>query len=365
MDVNAKRPVFAHQLMAWQRTHGRHDLPWQIKPVDPYRVWLSEIMLQQTQVTTVVGYFERFIARFPTLHALARASEQEVLSLWSGLGYYQRARNLLACAKTLTAQHDGRFPESAQQLALLPGIGPSTAAAIASTVFGERAAILDGNVKRVFARLTCAAPSWGSPALERTLWAEAVKRLPEQSDQMPIYTQAIMDLGALICRPKNPQCGRCPVAQHCQAFQRGQVDRYPVARVRRSLPLRKAYWAFCFDADGIWLTQQPSSGIWPSLWLPWAINPDALPRGWKSTVQGLQEVVEVRHSFTHYRLLISAAMVRLNRNTPPLGAPKGLQRFVWAEAMRLPLPAPVARLLSRLCPAAITTDGELRKSRRL
>jgi A/G-specific adenine glycosylase len=365
MAVNAKPPAFADQLMAWQRVHGRHDLPWQVKPADPYRVWLSEIMLQQTQVTTVVAYFERFIDRFPSLLALASASEQEVLSLWSGLGYYQRARNLLACAKTLISQHAGRFPQSAQQLALLPGIGPSTAAAIASTVFGERAAILDGNVKRVFARLTCAAPSWGSPALERTLWAEAVKRLPKDPEEMPIYTQAIMDLGALICRPKNPQCERCPVALHCQAFQRSQVDRYPVARVRRSLPLRKTYWALCFDADGIWLAQQPSSGIWPSLWLPWAINPEALPRGWKSTVQGLQEVVEVRHSFTHYRLLISAAMVRLNRKGPPTGAPKGLQRFNWAEAMCLPLPAPVARLLSRLCPAAIKTDVEPRKSRRL
>jgi A/G-specific adenine glycosylase len=365
MAANAKQPVFAHQLMAWQHVHGRHDLPWQRRPVDPYRVWLSEIMLQQTQVTTVVAYFERFIARFPSLHALASASEQEVLSLWSGLGYYQRARNLLACAKTLTSQHAGRFPESAQQLALLPGIGPSTAAAIASTVFGERAAILDGNVKRVLARLTCASPPWGSPALERTLWAEAVTRLPKQSAQMPIYTQAIMDLGALICRPKNPQCARCPVALHCQAFQRGQVDRYPVPRVRPSLPLRKAYWALCFDAGGIWLAQQPSSGIWPSLWLPWTINPDALPRGWKTTVQSLQEVVEVRHSFTHYRLLISAAMLRLHLNRPPIGAPKGLQRFAWAEAMDLPLPAPAARLMSRLCPVATKTDGEPRKSSRL
>jgi A/G-specific adenine glycosylase len=365
MVVNARPPVFADQLMAWQRMHGRHDLPWQIKPADPYRVWLSEIMLQQTQVTTVVAYFERFIERFPNLHALAGASEQAVLSLWSGLGYYHRARNLFACAKVITSRYAGRFPESAQELATLPGIGPSTAAAIASTVFGERAAILDGNVKRVLARLTCASQPWGSKALEQVLWAEAIKRLPKDSEVMPIYTQAIMDLGALICRPKNPQCGRCPVAGHCQAFQRGQVDRYPVARAQRSLPLRKTYWALCFDTDGIWLAQQPSSGIWPSLWLPWVINPDALPRDWKLTVQGLQEVVEVRHSFTHYRLLISAAMLRLNSHALPPGAPKGLQRFDWKDAMRLPLPAPVARLLSRLCPAAIKTDDGPRKSRRL
>jgi A/G-specific adenine glycosylase len=198
-NVKPTPPAFAHALLKWQRQSGRHDLPWQTAPSDPYRVWVSEIMLQQTQVKTVIPYFHRFMARFPSVDALALASEHDVLALWSGLGYYRRARYLLKCAQAVMQMHGGVFPTTAETLKTLPGIGPSTAAAIASTVFNERVAILDGNVKRVLARLTCAGAPWGSPMLERELLQSATRLLPERSSDMPRYTQAIMDLGALVC----------------------------------------------------------------------------------------------------------------------------------------------------------------------
>ena len=353
MAVSANQDSFSQRLIRWQRAHGRHDLPWQTRPSDPYRVWLSEIMLQQTQVTTVIDYFHRFTQRFPSLASLAQADEQTVLALWSGLGYYQRARNLLACAREVMSQHGGRFPESAVALARLPGIGPSTAAAIASTVYGERAAILDGNVKRVLARITCAEAPWASLTLERALAQEAQRRLPDRTQDMPAYTQAIMDLGAMICRPRQPLCDRCPVQSDCRAHAHDAVDRYPVARIKKALPQRQAYWAICCDAQSVWLMQQPTSGIWPGLWLPWRIAPEALPRDWSVTVKNLQEIIEIRHSFTHYRLQISAAVIAWPGSRRPKGAPPELQPFSWPQALALPLPAPVTRLLSKLCPAGI------------
>ncbi|MBU3725115.1 MAG: A/G-specific adenine glycosylase [Burkholderiaceae bacterium] len=351
MAASAEFEAFAQRLIRWQRESGRHNLPWQTRPADPYRVWLSEIMLQQTQVTTVIDYFHRFVARFPSLESLAQADEQEVLALWSGLGYYQRARNLLACARRIVQDHAGQFPNSAQQLAMLPGIGPSTAAAIAATVYQERAAILDGNVKRVLARVTRAEHAWGSVALERALWQEAGRRLPQSPKDMPAYTQAIMDLGALVCRAKQPQCERCPVVSDCRAAREGVVDRYPVARAKRSVPTRVAYWAVCCDQHGVWLMQQPTSGIWPGLWLPWVIDPEDLPSGWPEMSARIQAIHAIKHSFTHYRLTISAAVLPWSELPRPSGAPEALQRFSWPAALALPLPAPVSKLLLKLCPA--------------
>ena len=355
---------FAQRLIRWQRQHGRHDLPWQTQPPDPYLVWLSEIMLQQTQVATVIDYFHRFLVRFPSLQALAHADEQEVLALWSGLGYYQRARNLLACARRVVRDHAGRFPHSAQLLATLPGIGPSTAAAIAATVYQERSAILDGNVKRVLARITCAEAPWGSAALDRQLGQEAQQRLPRLPQDMPAYTQAIMDLGAMVCRAKRPQCDQCPVALDCEARRRGLADRYPVPRAKRSVPVRQAYWAVCCDDRGVWLTQQPTTGIWPGLWLPWVIDPSALPHGWSKTISHLREIYEIKHSFTHYRLMISAAVLAWPGLRKPPGALPALQRFSWREALALPLPAPVSKLLLRLCPAGTGSDAATNRNTR-
>lgn len=350
-------PGFVADLLRWQQTHGRHDLPWQQGRSEPeyvYRVWLSEIMLQQTQVQTVIPYFHRFVARFPNLGALAAADEQEVLGLWAGLGYYQRGRNLLACARAIQHDFDGQFPESAQTLQSLPGIGRSTAAAIAATVFQERVAILDGNVKRVFARMTCADAPWQSPALERLLWKEAESRLPTTAADMPAYTQALMDLGAIVCRARNPVCDQCPVAQHCNAFQENRVAQYPRPRVRRSLPTRKAYWAVIQSLGGVWLMQQPTTGIWPGLWCPWQIQPETLPVGWSRLMKYFDRATAIRHSFTHYRLEISAGIFSWPGSKREAGSfrlPAGLAYFAWGDALSLPLPAPVKSLLVTLCPS--------------
>lgn len=382
MSVSDK---FAQQLLQWFAIHGRHDLPWQkasaaFRTTSPaaaisastastsaaYPVWLSEIMLQQTQVSTVIPYFQKFISRFPTIKDLASADEQEVLSLWSGLGYYARARNLLACARVVMRDHGGLFPETAAALATLPGIGPSTAAAIASTVFHERAAILDGNVKRVLARITCAEAPWGSPALERDLQKEAKARLPQRAADMPAYTQAIMDLGATVCRARTPACGDCPLQSLCRAFQKNRVADYPRPRPRRVLPERSAAWCVAIDDHGVWLQQQPSPGIWGGLWAPWAIDLRVMPPDWHETASRLREVVEITHTFTHFRLKISAGIFvsKTIDPLPPRGAPKGMKKFPWQAVLSQPLPAPVKQLLLRLCPSGPESDGEPRKNSR-
>lgn len=361
-------PEFVADLLRWQQAHGRHDLPWQQGRSEPdyvYRVWLSEIMLQQTQVATVIPYFNRFVARFPDLRALAAATEQEVLALWAGLGYYQRGRNLLACAQAIHIHFGGQFPQSAQTLQSLPGIGRSTAAAIAATVFQERVAILDGNVKRVLARMTCADAPWQSPALERLLWKEAESRLPTVSADMPAYTQALMDLGATVCRAKNPACDQCPVIGQCSAFQENRVAEYPKPRVKRSLPTRKAYWVVIRGPSGVWLMQQPTSGIWPGLWCPWQIQLEAMPSGWQQAMKYFDRAISIRHSFTHYRLEISAGIFNwpgTQRKAGSFMLPAGLAHFPWAGALRLPLPAPVKSLLLTLCPSGKASGDARRRS---
>lgn len=384
MAVSADRSSFARQLVAWQARHGRHGLPWQARPLEPYRVWVSEIMLQQTQVQTVIPYFERFMQRFPSLASLARADESEVLSLWSGLGYYRRAKHLHACARQVVAQHGGRFPSTAEELAKLPGIGPSTAAAIASLVFGQQVAILDGNVKRVLARLTCTNAPWASPELESSLRTHARALLPDDSACMPAYTQAMMDLGATICRHRDPLCENCPVSDHCLAHAQGQVHRYPRPRRARILARQQLYWAVLKNDCGVWLIQQSDRGIWPGLWLPWTLDLRRQPRHWKSTVRHLREVVPLRCTLTHRRLEIDAGIFEWpasRRRAPsasaalgeaskvlsacaPPGAPDGLRYFSWDQAFELPLPAPVRKLLLRLCPFATASDGARRRSSR-
>src|SRR5574343_1317405 len=224
-DMSAKD--IASRVVIWQQQHGRQDLPWQCTRV-PYRVWLSEIMLQQTQVVTVREYYGRFLARFATVQALAEAELDEVLSFWSGLGYYSRARNLHACAQQVVHQHAGAFPATAEQLQTLPGIGRSTAAAIASICFGQRVAILDGNVKRVLTRLLGYGADLAQGANERELWALADLLLPQYAADMPAYTQSLMDVGATLCQPRKAQCEACPVQKQCAAHAQGQPLAYPV-----------------------------------------------------------------------------------------------------------------------------------------
>ena len=353
---------FSVLLLDWFNRHGRHDLPWQSQPADIYRVWISEIMLQQTQVATVIPYFNRFTARFPNLQALASADEQQVLALWSGLGYYARARNLLSCARLLMQDHGGVFPRTAVALAYLPGIGPSTAAAIAATVYGERAAILDGNVKRVLARLTCAQAPWGSLALERSLHAEAIDRLPEHAAAMPAYTQAIMDLGATVCTARNPDCAQCPVQGCCTAYKAGQVSAFPRPRIKKEIPVRQAFWAVLMNKNSVWLSQQASPGIWGGLWAPWILDLDHPPQNWLEISKCRVEVIEMDHAFTHFRLRISAGVFHVNRL--PQGLPSNLQKISWAEVFARPLPTPVKSLLLKLCPSEQAIGGEQRKRKK-
>jgi A/G-specific adenine glycosylase len=259
---------FATALVAWQKEHGRNHLPWQ-NTRDPYRVWLSEIMLQQTQVATVIDYFQRFTARFADVQALARAQEDEVMGLWSGLGYYTRARNLHRCAQAVVEHHAGTFPRDALTLASLPGIGRSTASAIASICFGEPVAILDANVKRVVSRVFAFDGDLALQREEKALWTLAGQLLPQGHQAtalMPRYTQGMMDLGASLCTPKNPQCGACPVRSLCKGADTDPT-RFPV-RTRKLKRSSEQVWALWLQRnDGaVWLQQRPAKGIWARLY---------------------------------------------------------------------------------------------------
>ncbi|HEX5127493.1 MAG TPA: A/G-specific adenine glycosylase, partial [Rhodocyclaceae bacterium] len=257
--MSSSSTTFAENLITWQRQHGRHNLPWQ-NSRDPYHVWLSEIMLQQTQVDTVIPYYQRFLANFPTVAALAAASSDAVLAHWSGLGYYARARNLYRAAQIVMEQHGGRFPDNSSALVQLPGIGRSTAAAIASFCFGERAAILDGNVKRVLTRQFGIEGFTGARAVEQSLWTLADSLLPV--DNIESYTQGLMDLGATICTRNKPICLHCPVAKTCVARQEGRQAELPAARPKRIIPQRSTAVLLLATDDAVLLEQRPASGIW-------------------------------------------------------------------------------------------------------
>ena len=254
---------FSSRLIEWQQQHGRHGLPWQ-HTRDPYRVWLSEIMLQQTQVTTVLAYYARFLQRFPTVAALAAASQDDVLGLWSGLGYYSRARNLHRCAQVVVAEHGGQFPGTSEQLQRLPGIGRSTAAAIAAFCFGERVAILDGNVKRVLTRVLGFDGDLAVAAQERALWSQATALLPEQGIEP--YTQGLMDLGATLCSARAPQCRLCPVRERCVAASTQTHARFPVKTRKLKRGKREHVWLWLRWRDRVWLVQRPDQGVWAGLW---------------------------------------------------------------------------------------------------
>ena len=329
-------PDFAQKLVQWQRRHGRHGLPWQ-GTRDPYHIWLSEIMLQQTQVAAVVPYYQRFLARFPDIAALAGASEDEVLRLWSGLGYYARGRNLLRAATEVIEA--GRFPDTLEQIHALPGVGPSTAAAIAVFAFGRRAAILDGNVKRVLAR--CFGIEGEKP--QRQL---AQRLLPERG--IEIYTQALMDLGATVCTRAKPACGRCPVARHCVARREGRIEELPAARKRMPLPLKRSTWLVLLHKGSVLLERRPSTGIWGGLWVfPELVS--GLPEAFCRKVLGCevkqsQRLPEIEHGFTHFRLNIQPIRCSVRKILPRAEAPGRIWLDV-AEAARAAVPAPVRKLL--------------------
>ena len=342
--MSSRPPGFARRVVQWQKQHGRRDLPWQ-NTRDPYRVWLSEIMLQQTQVVTVQDYYARFCARFPDVRALAAAPQDEVLGLWSGLGYYSRARNLHRCAQEVVQLHGGQFPESAQALGLLPGIGPSTAAAIASFCFDERAAILDGNVKRVLSRVLGFDADLSMAANHRHLLALAQDLLPRQADAMPAYTQGLMDLGATLCLPRKPQCPRCPVQALCSAHRHGDPESLPV-RTRRPKRSAQSMWLLqAHRADGsVWLEQRPDTGIWARLYcLPVFENREALQAAVPARVRAsLVDAQPFVHVLTHKDLHMHPVLGEFGS-----ASIRGLQG-AWYSSEEWPslgLPAPVRRLL--------------------
>ncbi|GAB4215346.1 MAG: A/G-specific adenine glycosylase [Rhodoferax sp.] len=341
----------APALLAWHRVHGRQDLPWQ-HPREPYPVWLSEIMLQQTQVATVRDYFARFMARFPSVHALAAAPLDDVLALWSGLGYYSRARNLHRCAQTVVARWGGVFPRQAAQLQTLPGIGRSTAAAIAALCFGERVAILDGNVRRVLARYLALAHDLRATAPAQALWQCATDLLPTEdlADTMPRYTQAIMDLGATVCMPRKPACPRCPLRAHCRAHALGTPEAFPVRAPRPLRPTESLWLLWAQRTDGaVWLQQRPASGIWAGLYVVPIFDAQTnLEKRWQLLKQEQSnaqrsDLCVMPHALTHKQLLLHPCQVTGLTAQAPLPTPGA-----WVAAdqwPRLGLPAPIRKLL--------------------
>lgn len=345
MNGSAPAPI-APLLRAWHGRHGRHDLPWQRDP-SPYRVWVSEVMLQQTQVATVVGYFGRFMARFPDVVALADAPQDEVLHLWAGLGYYARARNLQRAAQVVRDEHGGVFPDSFAEVAALPGIGRSTAGAILALSGGQPWPILDGNVRRVFSRLFAVPGRAGERALEARLWALAEALVPTQD--VATYTQALMDLGATVCTRRKPLCGQCPLAARCQARALGNPQDYPAPRKARHRPRREA-WVLVARRPGgaVLLQRRPPEGIWGGLWSLPEYEGEAAARAAAAQMGGAGVVVQagapVQHAFTHFDLVLHPLWLRVAETPAAL----------WYDPARpaaVGLPAPIQRLLADPPPA--------------
>ena len=336
-------PTFTDTLIAWQKRAGRHDLPWQ-KTRDPYWIWLSEIMLQQTQVTTVIPYYQRFLARFPTLETLAAAPQEAVIAHWAGLGYYARARNLHRCAQQIVAVYGGKWPKSVDRLAELPGIGRSTAAAIAAFAFGERAAILDGNVKRVLCRFFAIEGFPGQAGVERALWVQAEALLPDAD--IEAYTQGLMDLGATLCVRRKPRCDECPLRADCKARLGGLVDTLPTAKPRPALPERHAHYVFVSDGAAVLLERRPAHGIWGSLLAPLEGETDAvLARlGIGSCVT--RPLGTLRHTFTHFRLTLDATLCRVEASLDFADA--SLCWIPLDAAAHAGVPTPIRKLLERV-----------------
>jgi len=346
---------FQQRLLSWFDSHGRHDLPWQ-QERSPYRVWVSEIMLQQTQVATVIPYFARFMAHFPDVGSLAAAEQDEVLHLWTGLGYYARGRNLHKAARAVVDEHDGVFPvHSLEAMSALPGIGRSTAGAIIAQSTGRRAVILDGNVKRVLTRLH-AVEGWpGRSAVERRLWALADHYTP--GERLVDFTQAMMDLGATLCRRGTPDCGRCPFADVCMAHARGEEKRFPASKPRKALPTRTTIMLLLQDRQGrVLLEQRPSSGLWGGLWsLPQFDDGEAL-QAWLDTHAPGSELepgwAAFMHVFSHFRLEITPQPARVDRHD---AVGEAYRWYDPTEPASIGLAAPVKALLASLAPFALTT----------
>ncbi|MGN6388443.1 MAG: A/G-specific adenine glycosylase [Burkholderiaceae bacterium] len=362
-EAGLEDPSFSDAVIRWQQDHGRHALPWQ-NTRDAYRVWLSEIMLQQTQVAAVIPYYRRFLERFPDVRALAAAPAEDVMAHWSGLGYYSRARNLHRCAQRIVAEYGGEFPSDPALLTELPGIGRSTAAAIAAFSGGTRAAILDGNVKRVFARVFGIGGYPGERRIEGALWRRAEALLPKEGG-IEAYTQGLMDLGATVCTRGRPACTRCPLASRCIALATGRTAQLPVRKPKKTVP-EKTVAMLVVAGDGeVLLQRRPGSGIWGGLLslpevLP-GVFPD-MPSGAPvapvteaamrlcapfGEIASIEPLMPFSHGFTHVRLHVDPWLVRLTERRPHVaGGDLVWQRVDALEAA--PLPAPVKKLLTGL-----------------
>ncbi len=355
----ASMPITGHDpfvagLLPWFDASGRHDLPWQ-HPRSPYRVWLSEVMLQQTQVATVIPYFQRFVQRFPTLPELAAADSDEVMAHWAGLGYYARARNLHAAAKQCVAVHGGELPRDFDALHALPGIGRSTAGAILSQAWNARSAILDGNVKRVLARYHGIAGYPGLPAVEKQMWAltsEHLQHVPD--DRLADWTQAQMDFGATLCTRARPACVLCPLQASCVALREGLVDSLPTPKPGKPLPEREALALLLENREGeILLQRRPPTGIWASLWTLPQADTDAGLREWFARhidghYEAADEMPRIVHTFSHYRLHLQPLRLRKVALREAVGDNADLR---WVSRTALPtlgLPAPIRKLLDSL-----------------
>jgi A/G-specific adenine glycosylase len=342
-------PAFSARLLSWHKRHGRHDLPWQ-GTRDPYRIWLAEIMLQQTQVAAVIPYYQGFLQRFPDIATLAAAPQDEVLRLWSGLGYYSRARNLRRAAQLVVAHHGGAFPRALDDIEALPGIGRSTAAAIAAFAYGTRAAILDGNVKRVLARHFAVAGFPGEKRIEKQLWQLAQELLPPRA--LARYTQAIMDLGATLCTRAQPACKDCPLHASCAALALGRVREFPTPRPAKAVPTRTTHMLLLMHKGELLLEKRPSAGIWGGLWsLPELEDSADAKRHCRTrygcSIAAAQPLDPLAHGFTHFRLQIQPLLCPVNKLSPA-AREAGQIWLSLEEAHGAAIPVPVRRLIERL-----------------
>ncbi|MBC3878171.1 A/G-specific adenine glycosylase [Undibacterium sp. FT79W] len=366
-------PDFSATVIRWQKQHGRHGLPWQ-QSREAYRVWLSEIMLQQTQVSAVIPYYQKFLQSFPTVFDLAAAPAEDVMAHWSGLGYYTRARNLHQCAKQVVEKYQGQFPADQALLEQLPGIGRSTAAAITAFSYGTVAAILDGNVKRVFARVFGIAGYPGTRVIEDSMWQRALALLPEEGIES--YTQGLMDFGATLCTRSSPACGRCPLQARCVAFAEGRTAELPTRKPKKQVKEKRAVMLLLLDQNRVLLERRPDSGIWGGLlslpevdgmqeYIATEDDADDATVTFKVMTPALlaltarfgeveirRELPVIEHVFTHFKLHIHTVVAELTQHAPQVAD----ANYVWLDlkqAADAGLPAPIKTLLNSLAQAEL------------
>ena len=339
---------FADRIISWQKRHGRHSLPWQ-KTRDPYRIWLSEIMLQQTQVVTVIPYYLRFVERFPDIKSLARASLDDVLAVWSGLGYYSRAGNLHLAAQVIVNNHCGKFPRNFDSIVELPGIGRSTAAAICVFAYGQKRAILDGNVKRVLARCFGVTGYPGEKSVRKRLWNKSEKLLPKSGIRS--YTQGLMDLGAEVCLRRNPDCPACSLHRGCVAYKAGRVNELPAPKPRKALPRRHAVMLILLHKGEVLLVKRQPAGVWASMWSFPEIAPEdevraACAQKFAARVKEPKWLPPLQHGFSHFELNIRSALLQVD-SVKQQAAEPGQLWLNLNDAQHAALPAPVRKLLQQ------------------